>query len=91
MRGKWEQGREIPVLCFLRLFILKLNFLCLQSEENILTYLNRLHVLGGGHGAGMAGLCARDSVHLSRLVQRCFVLLDNLSKAVTEHCLIRCT
>lgn len=32
----------------------------------------------------MAGLCARDSVLLSRLVQKWFVLLDNLSKAVTE-------
>lgn len=75
----------------LRLFIFKLNFLCLQSEENILTYLNSLHVLGGGHGAGMAGLCARDSVLLSRLVQKWFALLDNLSKAVTEHCLTACT
>lgn len=74
-------------MCLLRLFIFKLNSLCLQSEEKILTYLNSLCILGGGHGAGMAGLCARDSVLLSRLVQQWFVLLDNLSKAMTEHCL----
>lgn len=41
--------------------------------------LNSLHILGGWHGAGTAGLCARDSVLLSRLDQKWFVLLDNLS------------
>jgi len=54
-------------------------------------YLNSLCMLGGWHGAGMAGLCARDSVLLSRLEQKWFVLPDNLSNAVTEHWLAACT
>lgn len=33
-------------------------------------YLYSLHILGGWHGAGMAGLCARDSVLLPRLESR---------------------
>lgn len=78
-------------MCSLRLLIFKLNFLCLQSEEKVLTYLSSLHILGGWHGAGMAGLCARDSVLLSRLEQKWFVLLDNLSNAVTELDLPACT
>ena len=42
----------------------------------------------------MAELCARDSVLpvlVSRLEQKWFVLLDNLSNAVTVHCLAACT
>lgn len=78
-------------MCLLRLLIFKLNSLCLQSEEKVLTYLNSLHILGGWHGAGTPGLCARDSVLLSRLEQKWFVLLDNLSNAVTEHCLAAST
>lgn len=54
-------------------------------------YLNSLHILGGWHGAGMVGLCASDSVLLSRLEQKWFVLLENLSDAITEHCLAACT
>lgn len=43
-------------------------------------YLNSLHILGGWDGAGMAGLCARDSVLLSRLEQKWLVLLGDLDK-----------
>lgn len=74
-------------MCLLKFLIFKLNFLWLQSEEKVLIYLNSLHILGGWHGAGMAGLCARDSVLLLRLEQKWFVLLESLSNAVTEHCL----
>lgn len=77
-------------MSLLRLLILKLNSLCPQSEKFIM-YLNSLHVVGKWHGIGMTGLCARYLVLLSRLKQKWFVFLDNLSNAVTEYCWAVCT
>lgn len=82
---------EIPVMSSLRLFILKLNSLHLQSEKKVIIYLNSLHIVGKWSGVGTAGLCARDSVLLFRLKQKWLVFLDKVSNAVTEHYRAACT
>lgn len=82
---------EIPVMSSLRLFILKLNSLHLQSEKKVIIYLNSLHIVGKWSGVGTAGLCARDSVLLFRLKQKWLVFLDKVSNAVTEHYWAACT